>query len=277
MKDCTSRNNAGKGIRIAAELVDTPTRVTFEGEVSSHNNNDGIDLSIGVGGGAVYYANVIVKGVLNTHSNTKNGLDALNANSQFTVKECGLYISCDNALQDIYNGNGGLINFVEEGTNGYAYDSAVTGGSGSGLPPTRVACDEVSNISSCDLNGSESPSSEPSESPSIEPSSEPSESPSAKPSDALTATPSSTPSDMPSSMPSTNDPTPAPSAHSSKSSKGRSRTSKSSKTKSSKTTAGTAIKADFMTSGGQSLCPLVIDNIALTLIMASGSLVWFMF
>ena len=138
VKDSTFSYSGGSGMRLAADFVDSPTKVTFKGEVSSHHNDLGIDLSPGKGSGDVFFADIIVEGVLNTYLNLDDGLSITNANSNmsFTVENRGSFNSCENGDQDIVNE--GLVDFVDEGTGGYTYDNEDITGTGS--PPTQVIC-----------------------------------------------------------------------------------------------------------------------------------------
>jgi len=149
MKDSTTSYNGQSGITIIGEEADWPTKVTFEGTVSSHHNKiDGIDVGDRINAYDLpppWYAQVNVNGVLNTYLNGKDGLfiyeevdmqwDMYVGDLGFTVEAGGSVNSCNNNGTDIFNN--GNVNFVDEGTDGYTCDDL--DGSGSGLPAC-VAC-----------------------------------------------------------------------------------------------------------------------------------------
>jgi len=149
VKDSTTSYNSQSGITIIGEKAAWPTKVTFEGTVSSHHNKiDGIDVGDRITALDLpppWYAQVNVNGVLNTYLNGKDGLfiyeevdmqgDMYVGDLGFTVEAGESVNSCNNNGTDIFNN--GTVNFVDEGTDGYTCDDLV--GSGSGLPAC-VAC-----------------------------------------------------------------------------------------------------------------------------------------
>lgn len=85
--------------------------------VSSHRNGgDGIKGIKGIGKTDNFYAEVNVKGELNTYLNQEVGLfiDGDIAMLDFTVEDGGSFNSCQNGGKDI--NNVGTVNYVDERT-----------------------------------------------------------------------------------------------------------------------------------------------------------------
>ena len=143
VKDSIFSHNEVNGIRIAGDASSLPTKVTFEGDVSSHHNEVGVNIVTGRGRPSFdyHYSEVNVKGVLNTYINYANGLEIIGPDTivAFTVEKRGSLNSCQNDDTDIFNG--GDVTFVDEGTDGYTYD--LDDGNGT-PPPSQVTCPSCS-------------------------------------------------------------------------------------------------------------------------------------
>ncbi len=139
VKDSIFSYNGEEGVIVVGEEENYPTKVQFEGIVSSHHNSGaGILLRPGKGSNPPNpnFAEISVKGVLNTYLNTDNGL-GVNANSDmdFTVLDSGSVNSCENTSPDIeISDSAPNFMFVDEGKDGYTCDAT-----GDGLP-TCVSC-----------------------------------------------------------------------------------------------------------------------------------------
>ena len=148
VKDSITSHNE-KGISIVGELEANPTKVKFEGEVSSHRNTyDGVEMRTGLNE-TLEYSKVTFAGVFNTYL---NGIGlVINKDMQmqdqgFTVEKGGSFSSCQNENDDIYiegYGNAPNIhaNFVDETSGGDGYTCEFLGSDpDQGNFPTCVAC-----------------------------------------------------------------------------------------------------------------------------------------
>ena len=135
--------NGEDGIRITGDVLKNgvvSTKVTFEGTVSSHNNNKK-GIFVGRHTTPPYYADVVVDGMLNTYLNAEDGLfvngDA-QMNLSFTVADGGSYNSCQNTNFDI--NNRGTSTFVDDTSDGDGYTCGPVETGSNGSAPTCVAC-----------------------------------------------------------------------------------------------------------------------------------------
>ena len=138
IEDVTSKNNIRLGMKVLASDITVkdsvfisnengivisgegdsadPTKVTFEGTVSSHGN---IESGITVNKAdhsdtGDYYAEVTVKGTLNTYLNGNGIVVGEKIDMDFTVSDRGSFNSCENTGKDIFNiGN---VDVVNDGT-----------------------------------------------------------------------------------------------------------------------------------------------------------------
>ena len=124
VKDIIARNNTWSGIHIAGEDKDFPTKVKFEGTVSSYKNANGISVDEGRGNGPYYYAEAIFEGELNTYLNPTGLYVGKEVNMKdatyvqgFIVKKGGSFNSCQNRKSDLLVF--GQVNFIDENTDGY--------------------------------------------------------------------------------------------------------------------------------------------------------------
>ena len=124
IEDVTSKNNIRLGMIVQASDITVKDsvfisnedgiaiqggEVTFEGTVSSHGNiKHGITLS------GNNYAEVTVKGTLNTYLNGNGIVVGEKIDMDFTVSDRGSFNSCENTRKDIFNiGN---VDVVNDGT-----------------------------------------------------------------------------------------------------------------------------------------------------------------
>lgn len=108
------------------------TKIQFEGKVSSHHNEYGIEFSYltmddDFDGTKTMSAEVSVKGEVNTYLNRRVGL-GFSANPGwdvlFTVEESGSWISCQNSIVDMVNAYGMVSSFIDEGIDGYTCNTS---------------------------------------------------------------------------------------------------------------------------------------------------------
>ena len=142
VKDSISASNGEHGIAIGAKADNNnPTIVTFQGTISSHQNekNGVIVIASGSGSGP-FYAEVTVEETLNTYLNKLDGITVTSKIDMdpFTVAERASLNACENDRKDINNlAPAGKINFVNSGT--LTCDSTGTG-AGEGDIPDCVPC-----------------------------------------------------------------------------------------------------------------------------------------
>jgi hypothetical protein len=169
VKDSTTSHNVGSGIRVVGMDISNPTKVQFEGTVSSHHNGasipraqiqierhlepdsaHGVEVTRNKKGSAPFYADVTVKGELNTYLNGRDGIFISYDSNMvgemyeplgFTVEAKGSLNSCNNGVYDtgydIFLP--GTVNFVDEGTDGYTCETK-GGRSDMTMFPTCVDC-----------------------------------------------------------------------------------------------------------------------------------------
>ncbi len=136
VRDSTASHNLLIGITSVGPFEtfiedDYTTKIQFEGNVSSHHNEYGIEFSFSYltddFDGSTKNAEVSVKGEVNTYLNRKSGLGA-SANPGwdvlFTVEESGSWISCQNSIADMVNAYAGVGSFIDEGTDGYTCNTS---------------------------------------------------------------------------------------------------------------------------------------------------------
>jgi hypothetical protein len=133
VKDSTTSFNGRDGISVVGVEETNPTKVQFEGIVSSHHNGeDGVYVQ-------GFVQEVTVNGVLNTYLNEDDGLHVATVgltgtNVSFNVGLLGGFNSCKNKGKDMKNE--GTVIFKAGSPFGY---TCVTQ-AGPGLLPTCAAC-----------------------------------------------------------------------------------------------------------------------------------------
>ena len=137
VKDSIFAYNGEDGIRIEGDKIN-PTKVTFEGTVSSYQNGRN-GILVGVAGTGTFYAEVTVKGTLNTYLNEQDGLFVGSPVDMdpFIVADGASFNACENVGIDIHNkAPTGDVNFVNSG----AFTCGSTDGNGKDDIPTCVPC-----------------------------------------------------------------------------------------------------------------------------------------
>ena len=139
VKDSIFAYNGEDGIRIEGDK-NNPTKVTFEGTVSSYQNGrNGILVGVSGPGNGPFDAEVTVKGTLNTYLNEQDGLFVGSPVDMdpFTVADGASFNACENDGIDIQNkAPAGEVNFMNSG----AFTCGSTAGNGKDDIPTCAPC-----------------------------------------------------------------------------------------------------------------------------------------